>query len=52
MTTKENHDRAYIAKKVAHMKRMGLVSGQSTGIGKHGGAAPDWLISRQKEEQK
>lgn len=42
---------AYVASKIAHMKRLGLVSGSSTGIGKHGGACPDWLKAEQKKAE-
>ena len=42
----------YVASKISHLKRMGLVSSGSKGIGKHGGAAPDWLISQQNETTK
>lgn len=41
----------YIASKVAHLKRTGMVTGSSTGIGQSGGAAPDWLITLQRQRQ-
>lgn len=40
---------AYIAKKVSHLRRLGLITGKNSGIGKNGGAAPDWLITEQKQ---
>ena len=49
-TRKETEMDIYVSNKIAHMKRMGLVSASSPGIGKHGGAAPDWLIQSQKEK--
>ena len=36
----------YVLKKIAHLKRVGL----GGGIGKNGGAAPDWLIQQQQKE--
>jgi len=46
------NDYKYIFSKVNHMKRMGLVSQNSVGFGKHGGACPDWLATEQKEKEK
>lgn len=43
---------SYVAKKISHLKRAGLVSASSTGFGLNGGAAPDWLVSEQKERRK
>ncbi len=48
--TKTNADFNYIMRKIAHMKRIGLVSNSSAGRGRNGGAAPDWLIADQKKE--
>ncbi len=44
-------DHFYIMRKIQHMKRLGLVSSASAGIGKHGGACPDWLKSEQKAKE-
>ena len=41
-------DSNYVLKKIAHMKRIGV----GGGIGKNGGAAPDWLIQTQKAQSK
>ena len=41
----------YIVSKIEHMKRLGLVSSHSTGVGFHGGAAPDWLVQEQKAQR-
>lgn len=41
----------YVASKVAHLKRLGLVTGKSSGIGKHGGACPDWLADIQRNQK-
>ena len=38
----------YVSKKIDHLRRMGLVSGNSSGLGPDGGACPDWL-KQQKE---
>lgn len=43
---------SYVSRKIAHLKRTGLVSGMQTGFGLNGGAAPDWLVSEQKERRK
>lgn len=43
---------AYVLRKIFHLNRTGLVSASSTGIGLNGGAAPDWLVSEQKERRK
>ena len=43
---------SYVLKKIAHLKRMGLVSASSTGVGKNGGACPDWLADEQLEKEK
>lgn len=45
------YDWTYVQKKIAHLKRIGLVSQNSPGIGKNGGAAPDWLIKQQRGER-
>jgi len=42
---------SYVQKKIKHMRRIGLVSGKSTGIGMHGGACPDWLKDQQKKDK-
>jgi len=39
-------------RKVAHLKRAGLVSAGKTGFGQNGGACPDWLRSEQEAEAK
>jgi hypothetical protein len=36
----------YVARKLAHMKRIGL----ACGIGRNGGAAPQWLIDKQRAD--
>lgn len=38
----------YTRSKIAHLRNAGLVSGKNTGIGMHGGACPDWLLTEQK----
>jgi len=40
----------YVQSKIEHMKRMGLVAAKSRGVGKHGGACPDWLKQQQDDE--
>ena len=35
----------YLESKISHLRRTGLVSAKSTGLGIYGGAAPDWLNS-------
>lgn len=52
MTATANTDWDYVHSKIRHLKRMGLVSNQSTGVGFHGGAAPDWLVQEQKARRK
>jgi hypothetical protein len=42
---------SYILKKIAHLKRIGLVAGSNPGIGQNGGACPDWLRTIQKEKE-
>lgn len=39
----------YTLNKIDHMRRTGLVAGTSSGIGKNGGACPDWLAKDQKD---
>ena len=48
--SKASTDFNYIMRKIAHMKRLGLVSGSNAGFGRHGGACPDWLRAEQKAE--
>jgi hypothetical protein len=42
----------YIQKKIDHLRRLGLVNSKTGGYGKNGGAAPDWLVANQKEDDK
>lgn len=43
----------YVYSKIEHMRRAGLITGgqKNNGLGKHGGACPDWLKSEQKGER-
>ena len=40
----------YINSKIEHMRRMGLIASKTGGYGRNGGAAPDWLVTQQKED--
>ncbi len=42
----------YVASKIAHMRRIGVIVRKDGGYGCCGGAAPDWLVDEQKEEAK
>ena len=42
---------SYIESKIEHMRRMGLIAGKNLGKGENGEAAPDHLVSFQKEER-
>lgn len=35
-------------RKIAHLRRAGLVAQTSSGFGMTGGACPDWLLAEQK----
>lgn len=35
-------------RKIAHLRRAGLVAQTSPGFGMNGGACPDWLLAEQK----
>jgi len=39
-------------RKVAHLKRVGLVASSKDGFGQNGGACPDWLRAEQEAEKK
>jgi hypothetical protein len=38
--------------KIDNMKRIGLIGPKGVGYGSNGGAAPDWVIERQKAQVK
>lgn len=38
----------YIARKIAHMQRIGIPAG----IGQHGGACPKWLTEQRETDEK
>ena len=40
----------FVDRKIAHLKRAGLVQAGRSGVGRNGGACPDWLVTAQKEE--
>lgn len=40
----------FIFDKIDHLKRIGLVASNKPGVGRNGGACPDWLVTAQKEE--
>ena len=42
----------YVQSKVDHMRRTGLITKKDGGFGMNGGAAPDWLVTEQKETAK
>jgi len=41
----------YVARKIAHMRRIGVIVRKDGGFGQNGGAAPDWLVDQQKDER-
>lgn len=43
----------YVLDKIDHMRRLGLVGTKPdcNGVGANGGAAPDWLVSRQRGKE-
>lgn len=40
----------YVQNKINHLRRQGLVTSKTGGCGQNGEAAPDWLVSNQKED--
>lgn len=48
---KTHADFNYVMRKIAHLKRIGLVGASSTGFGENGGACPDWLRADQKKRE-
>lgn len=42
---------SFVFRKIAHLKRIGLVSSNNSGFGENGGACPDWLVKEQKERR-
>ena len=41
---------SYIQRKIDHMKRIGVIGANSQGVGKNGGAAPDWMQPKKIEQ--
>lgn len=42
----------YVERKIAHLRRVGLIAANSNGQGFHGGACPDWLRAEQEAQRK
>lgn len=42
----------YVQSKIDHMRRTGMVTKKDGGYGMNGGAAPDWLVAEQRENEK
>lgn len=42
----------YVAMKISHMRRVGLIGSQGPCVGQNGGACPDWLATLQEENAK
>lgn len=44
----KRHD--YVSSKIGHMRRIGVIVRKDGGYGHNGGAAPDWLVDQQKDD--